>query len=365
MVGPNQTLMRHLRSPLITKLCGDFALTLVVVEGETPTWAELALAKPCALAAIELHADNASLFEEIARVKAASPATRVVLVSSGRLASAQLALIAASGCDEVLVAPITTDELYDVLCVHLRLPRHGTRAARVAIVRAGVELGEATNISTDGVRFLTSDNISEGTGLEVVISQPGEADVAIAATVIWTQPRDGQHIAGAGFGFLDERTTELLARLTQWEIIDETNRTRVVMKGHITEATSFASLLDIVVGRVDFDMSQVRYINSLGVARWCEFLEAAPLQGYEFHTCSVPFMLQASRVTGMLGSGTISSLFAPYLCAACGHGEERLLHSAALLAAGGSAPVFRCEACGGELMMDELPERYFSFLKKS
>lgn len=355
--------MRHLKSPVITSLCQAHAIELVLAEEAASSWSELVLQAPCVLAAIELVPNNDALFDDIARVKAASPATRIVLVSSGRLRAEELERIAQSGCDEVLVAPITTDELYDVLCVHLQLARHGTRAAKIVVVSNGQVLGDATNVSSDGVRFYTSENISEGTGLEVVISVLGAEDVTIPATVLWTQPREGQHIAGAAFGFVDERTTDLLARLTEWEIVDETNRTRIVIKGHITEATSFATLLDVVVGRVDFDMSQVRYMNSLGVARWCEFLEAAPLQGYEFHTCSVPFMLQASRVTSMLGSGTISSLFAPYLCAACGHAEERLLHSAALLAAGGKAPTFRCASCAGELLMDELPERYFSFLK--
>jgi hypothetical protein len=111
-------------------------------------------------------------------------------------------------------------------------------------------------------------------------------------------------------------------------------------------------------------MAQVRYMNSLGVRAWCEFLKAAPIQGYEFHACSVPFILQASMVVDVIGRGTVTSFFAPYHCESCDHQEERLLQSAAVLAAGVEPPVFTCPACGAQLTFDDLPERYFAFLHR-
>jgi hypothetical protein len=104
-------------------------------------------------------------------------------------------------------------------------------------------------------------------------------------------------------------------------------------------------------------------MNSLGVRAWCEFLRAAPIQGYEFHACSVPFVLQASMVADVVGRGTVTSFFAPYHCEHCDHQEERLLQSAALLASGLQAPVFPCNKCEGQLTLDDLPERYFAFLQ--
>ena len=135
-----------------------------------------------------------------------------------------------------------------------------------------------------------------------------------------------------------------------------------MLKGDFTEATSFDELLPSMVGRVDFDMAQVRYMNSLGVRAWCQFLKEAPIQGYEFHACSVPFVLQASMVEDVVGRGTVASFFAPYHCEACDHQEERLLQSATVLAAGLEPPVFTCPKCSGQLTFDDLPERYFAFL---
>jgi CheY-like chemotaxis protein len=53
----------------------------------------------------------------------------------------------------------------------------------------------------------------------------------------------------------------------------------------------------------------------------------------------------------------------PYACERCGHSELRLLQVAALRDAGElRPPVLRCSACSGELLFDDIPERYFSFL---
>ena len=157
--------------------------------------------------------------------------------------------------------------------------------------------------------------------------------------------------------------TEQPQTLTQWQVRKDGERTRVVLRGDFTEATRFDELLPAMVGRVVFDMAQVTYMNSLGVRAWCEFLRQARIQGYEFHACSVPFILQASMVRDVIGRGTVTSFFAPFHCIGCDHQEERLLQSAAILAAGLEPPSFKCPSCGGALEFDDLPERYFAFLQ--
>jgi predicted RNA-binding Zn-ribbon protein involved in translation (DUF1610 family) len=94
------------------------------------------------------------------------------------------------------------------------------------------------------------------------------------------------------------------------------------------------------------------------------FLRAAKIQGYVFHACSVPFVLQACMVQDMVGRGSMASFFAPYHCEKCGYSEERLLQSATVLAADLEPPVFACPACQAELVLDDLPERYFAFLRR-
>jgi hypothetical protein len=180
---------------------------------------------------------------------------------------------------------------------------------------------------------------------------------------VWAQPRDGKTVIGAAFENVDERARSLLAKLTQWQIVADGGRTRVVLRGDFTEATRFDELLPLMVGRIVFDLAQVSYMNSLGVRAWCEFLRAAPIQGYEFHACSVAFVLQASTVSDVVGRGTVISFFAPYHCSGCELQEERLLQSAAVLAADMVPPRYTCSSCRGTLKFDDLPERYFAFLR--
>jgi hypothetical protein len=225
--------------------------------------------------------------------------------------------------------------------------------------------GTITNLSLDGARLVLPEPLAEDTILHVTITTGTDPEpVKIRSRVIWAQPRGDRTVVGAAFDNVDEMTKARLARLTQWEIVDDTAQTRVVLKGDFTEATSFDDLLPVMVGRVDFDLSQVRYMNSLGVREWCNFLRRAPIQGYEFHACSIPFILQASMVEDVLGRGTVASFFAPYHCDTCDHSEERLLQSAAILACDCVPPVFSCPACDGEMHLDDLPERYFAFLKR-
>ena len=94
-------------------------------------------------------------------------------------------------------------------------------------------------------------------------------------------------MVGASFEELSPEVRRHLARLTRWEVFRDGERTRIVIKGDITEATKFDDLLPVMVDKVTFDLSQVRYINSPGVREWVEFLRKAPIDDYDFCTCSV------------------------------------------------------------------------------
>ncbi len=295
---------------------------------------------------------------------------RVVLVVGKRMNSELMQRVASSGCDEVVVAPMSADELFDIVAIQLGIPRRGAERFNIdlaVITNDGARAvdGRVTNLSVDGTRLVLPEPLEEGTKLRLTITpdEGQEQGIEITAVVVWAHSRDGATVVGAAFDGLDERVRSRLARLTQWEIVEGAGRTRVVLKGDITEATHFADLLPAMIGRVDFDLSQVAYINSLGVREWVNFLKEAPIQGYEFHACSIAFVLQASLVPDVLGKGTVASFFAPYHCEMCEYSEERLLQSATILAAEGRAPpVYACPSCEEELVLDDIPERYLAFL---
>jgi DNA-binding response OmpR family regulator len=356
LVSNNAELLRHFTAQPFQRL----GLQLLVAHtGEEARTLHLKEEPP--LAVLDAEADG---FVVARKIKEHSPATRVILVAGKRLSGDQMREVSASGCDELLIAPMTADELHDVIAIQLGEPRPGTEAFSVAVEIGGKKVdATVSNLSIDGVRMVIGEPVNEGQVVGLTITSEGEPTVTIRGTAVWAQPRDGRTVVGIGFTGLDDRARALLARLTQWQVRKDGERTRVVLRGDFTEATRFDELLPAMVGRVVFDTAQVTYMNSLGVRAWCEFLRQARIQGYEFHACSVPFILQASMVRDVIGRGTVTSFFAPYHCIGCDHQEERLLQSAAILASAFEPPVFKCPSCGGALEFDDLPERYFAFLQ--
>jgi CheY-like chemotaxis protein len=361
LVANNSELLRHLTAPPFRGL----ELDLIVASSGGDALAAVERDRP-ALAILDAEMPDLSGYEVARKIREEGYGAKTVLVLGKRLSPDQMRKVADCGCDEVLIAPMSADELYDVVAIQLGMARHGATHYRLELIDAagGAIDGNVTNLSIDGARLVTREPLAEGARLGVRIVTDGGAPVVVRGKVVWAQPRDGRTVVGAQFDELDAVARQTLARLTQWEVVDDTARTRIVLKGDFTEATSFDELLPAMVGRVDFDLAQVRYMNSLGVRAWCEFLKRAPIQGYEFHACSVPFILQASMVEDVIGRGTVTSFFAPYHCSACDHQEERLLQSAAVLAAALHPPVFSCPACSAQLTFDDLPERYFAFLSR-
>jgi DNA-binding response OmpR family regulator len=356
LVSNNSELLRHFTAPPFLRL----GLVVFVGKDDAEIRALFDKEEP---QIVVLDAETTAL-DVVRDIKKKNPATRVILVAGKRLSGDQMRDVSASGCDEFLIAPMTADELHDVIAIQLGEPRPGTEAFKVTIELAGRQVdATVSNLSVDGVRMVVGEKVDEGQTIRVTVAPDGEPPVSIEGTAVWAQPRDGKTVVGIAFSSLDPRAHAMLAKLTQWQVVKDGERIRVVLRGDFTEATRFDELLPAMVGRVVFDMAQVTYMNSLGVRAWCEFLRQARIQGYEFHACSVPFILQASMVRDVIGRGTVTSFFAPFHCIGCDHQEERLLQSAAILAAGLEPPVFKCPSCGGALEFDDLPERYFAFLE--
>jgi DNA-binding response OmpR family regulator len=360
LVSNNSELLRHFATPTFRRLDAE----LIVAANGDEAVALYDKEKP-ALAVLDAELDGVSGYEVAQKIKAAGMGCKVVLVTGKRLTTDQMRKVADSGADEVLIAPMTADELFDVAAIQLGIPRRGAERYEVSVaINDRPTAARVSNLSIDGARLIVPEPVVEGQIVTVTVAPDRTGPVRIKARAVWSQVHDGQSVVGAAFEDLDERGRQVLARLTQWEIIKDAARTRVVLKGDFTEATRFDDLEPSMVGRVDFDLAQVTYMNSIGVRSWCQFLRAAPIQGYELHACSVPFVLQASLVPDVIGRGTITSFFAPYHCSKCEHQEEKLLQTAAVLAAALEPPAFKCPQCDGELGFDDLPERYFAFLAR-
>jgi anti-anti-sigma regulatory factor len=357
LVSNNSELLRHFTAPPFQRL----DLQLLVAQSANEATA-LFLKEEPPLVVLDAETDGFSVAK---KCKAHNPGTRVILVAGKRLNGDQMREVTASGCDELLIAPMTADELHDVIAIQLGEPRPGTEAFAVTVALGGKKVdATVSNLSLDGVRVVVTEPVSEGQAVDVSITPEGEPAILIRGSAVWAQPREHKTVVGVAFNELDVKAKAMLAKLTQWQVVKDGERTRVVLRGDFTEATRFDELLPAMVGRIVFDVAQVTYMNSLGVRAWCEFLRHARIQGYEFHACSIPFVLQASMVRDVIGRGTVTSFFAPFHCISCDHQEERLLQSAAILASNLQPPSFKCPNCGGALEFDDLPERFFAFLQE-
>jgi len=362
LVSNTSELLRHFTAAPFSRL----GLELVVATTSAEALSLFAKEEP-ALVVIDVELEGGGGFDVTRQIKAKSPSTRVILVAGKQLSGDQMRAVSQSGCDELLIAPMTADELHDVVAIQLGEPRPGTESFAIVVEIAGKKVdATVSNLSVDGVRVVVAGVVTEGQPIALTITpeaSSNQAAISLKGNVVWAQPRDGKTVVGVAFDKLDATAKAALGKLTQWQVVKDGERIRVVLRGDFTEATRFDELVPALVGRVVFDVAQVTYMNSLGVRAWCEFLRQARIQGYEFHACSVPFILQASMVKDVIGRGTVTSFFAPFHCIGCDHQEERLLQSAAILAASFEPPVFKCPSCGGALEFDDLPERYFAFLQ--
>ncbi|HEY4181699.1 MAG TPA: PilZ domain-containing protein [Kofleriaceae bacterium] len=356
LVSNNAELIRHFSAEKFKRL------DVQVVVASTPDETRALFTKEApALVVLEASPDGYDISRSF---KAQRPTTRVILVAGKRLSPEEMKDVTAAGGDELLIAPMTSDELHDAVAMQLGEPRPGTEGFATTVAIAGKRLdATVSNLSVDGVRLMIAEPVAEGQAVALSVTPDGGDAVSIAGNVVWAQPREGKTVVGVAFEKLSDQARGVLGKLTQWQVVKDGERTRVVLRGDFTEATRFDELMPAMVGRVVFDVAQVTYMNSLGVRAWCEFLRQARIQGYEFHACSVPFILQASMVHDVIGRGTVTSFFAPFHCITCDHQEERLLQSAAILAASLEPPVFKCPNCGGALEFDDLPQRYFAFLE--
>lgn len=149
-------------------------------------------------------------------------------------------------------------------------------------------------------------------------------------------------------------------------IVIETQGDALVISGPLDESARLPELLDRASGgRLVLDLCGVTFINSLGVRDWIRMQAAAQRTGIaiELRRVSEPVIHQLNMIIATRGP-RVSSFFAPYACDACGR-EESMLIDAVAHARGLaelSPPAMTCAECGAQMVFNDFPERYFSFL---
>jgi DNA-binding response OmpR family regulator len=126
LVANNSELLRHLAAPSFRRL----DLDLVIVSSGDEALAALERDRP-ALAVLDAEMPGISGYEIARRNRERGFGAKSVLVLGKRLTHDQMRKVADCGCDEVLIAPMSADELYDVVAIQLGMPRHGAARYRL------------------------------------------------------------------------------------------------------------------------------------------------------------------------------------------------------------------------------------------
>ena len=370
----NTAIFRELRSPAFQSI----ELQQVVVISGTEALQRIGKLRPD-LVVLDVDLPELSGYDVCKAIKNDPDlsSTRVILVVTGSPNRSDVESLTASGCDDILTIPTPAEDLYSHAARLLDLPqRQRSRILAQVVLPAGSRLpiirGEASEIALDAIAITVEHTVELATEVKVRLGRAGAGvGVVVRGTVIACED-DRQSMTKrlrvklAGLRPEDERA---LADLALWQVVESRDGLLVIIRGDITERTVFKALVDQLRGatKITFDLHAVRYLNSTGILRWVEFLaEIDPQTEYDFVRCAPAFVSQFGLVARARGRGRVVSFVAPYYCEMCDRETEQLLKSAQLNFPDGkvpSTPEFDCPKCGGALILDDIPERFFAFTR--
>lgn len=422
----NSTVLREFNTPAFQRL----GLVVLVARDGDEAFALVQQHRP-GLILVDVELPGASGYDLCRRIKQSPDlvGTRVLLLLDGDITAPVIAELSASRCDEVLTTPMSTDTLLYKVTQIMGIPGRARRRMMVSMEVEVAPSGVAprgSEVAADGVAPRGSEGGADGVaprgseggadgvahrgseggaggalsgGRVVDLSQDGAGlvldcelpkglivkariggvdegtAVETRAEVVWSSWDEAEDGWTCGLKFLepDLAARTALMDLSLWEVRAEPEGTQpegtqvVTFQGDFREHTDFSRLLPRLRGRVIFDMSWVRYINSAGVRNWVSFVRGlSAVETYTFVRCSVAFVTQASMVPESTGRGDVESFMVPFACDDCELEDERLVQTSVLARQGvwpPELPSFMCPRCGGDLAFDDVPARYFAFLQ--
>jgi hypothetical protein len=148
---------------------------------------------------------------------------------------------------------------------------------------------------------------------------------------------------------------------------DEADYSYLTLKGIIDEESDFKDSFSNLKKNVIVNLEGVEMINSCGVREWIKTISHLPPQSkIEYDKCAPRMVEQINYVSNFLGSGAVTSFYAPYFCAKCRREVNILLASKSLPKKPPfEAPPQKCPTCKGALEFDDVEEEYFSFLTRT
>lgn len=289
----------------------------------------------------------------------------------------------------ILTAPLSRGQIFDAITPLLGMRPRGEYDVTVKVPQPkGTPLaipGRVTHLAVSGARLVLPQSLEERVQVSLHL-QCSAGEMELPGRVIWCRSRSlrseelrqrrpqrrnnpgGDAELSVQFTDLGEETRSFLRRVTTWELSTDASsgRQRVHLLRGLTEMSDLSELPDQLADAVDFDLSQVNVVYSVGITRWIKFLRRIrPAVDYRFKCCSTAFCLEASAFGDLFGRGEVLSAYAPYCCTSCAYEGERLIHIAEMDMSSfpPKLPGFDCPWCESQMHLDDLPERYFAFLR--
>lgn len=137
--------------------------------------------------------------------------------------------------------------------------------------------------------------------------------------------------------------------------------------GTIDDGFHFKDLKIISTPTVEFQLSEVNQLNSIGTREWILMLRQFSVSSDIHYTaCSVALVDAFNSVPQLYENIHIDSFFAPYYCPKCAKEVSILIPVTSDFAQQlqqAIAPEYSHDICGTNLEFDALEESYFGFLK--
>lgn len=329
----------------------------------------------------QLGDQNAAAISQAVRSSRRGQTPPLILVLTG---GATAPVGATQLFDEVVEWPQQASALYSALA---RLLGFASREYERYPVRAHVflagpgdtYLGSTIDLSQDGMLLRTTRPLPLGDRLHLRFAVPGrQGDITLHGRIVRCDNHSyaPDHAAALRFESVSEENRHALreyftqlsgGRSFRWKTVRSDDKTIIYLSGLLNAEVDLAPLKQLR-GEVHFHMREFRRISSDSIQTWIDLIRsltgASKIRLYE---CPIQFIQQANAISNLLDHTEVVSFFAPYLCPRCGLDEERLIDVRRDLydAAGvlhRRAPAFQCAGCGGALMFDDIPERFFMFL---
>jgi DNA-binding response OmpR family regulator len=229
--------------------------------------------------------------------------------------------------DDWLFLPFTTRELTNALMSTLgrkqRIPL--TRVLRVRVQRTKTHAW-ALNLDADGMLLAADEKLPLETTLPMTVELPRES-VSVKGKVVRVEEVHGGVRYGVRFVGLKPEEQTKLATFDALSFSTWGDTSVIRVRYPITGELHLRALLPDLKSTVVFDLSAVTRINSMGISRWMEMIEAVQSRcpTILYSPCSWPFIHAASLMPSFLGNGRVLSTYLPYSCPVCLIDQEMLI----------------------------------------